>query len=68
MRFTIPHRSQVQLIVYDMNGRVIKTLVNGVKDAGTHSITFQDNSLPTGIYFYKLTADGYSDVKKMTIR
>lgn len=68
IRFTIPHRSQVQLIVYDMNGRVIKTLVNGVKDAGTHSITFQDNSLPTGIYFYKLTADGYSDVKKMTIR
>lgn len=68
IRFTIPHRSQVQLIVYDMNGRVIKTLVNGIKDAGTHAIPFQDNSLPTGIYFYKLTADGYSDVKKMTIR
>lgn len=68
IRFTIPHRSQVQLIVYDMNGRVVKTLVNGVKDAGTHAIPFLDNSLPTGVYFYKLTADGFSDVKKMTIR
>jgi hypothetical protein len=68
IRFTLPRRTQVQLIVYDMNGRVVKTLVNGTRDAGTHAIPFQDNALPTGIYFYKLSADGFSDVKKMTVR
>lgn len=68
IRFTLPQRSQVQLIVYDMNGRVVKTLVNGTKEAGTHLVPFQDNSLPTGVYFYRLTANGFTDVKKMTIR
>lgn len=68
IRFTLPRRTQVQLIIYDMNGRVVKTLVNGVKDAGTHAIPFRDQSLPSGVYFYRIEADGYSDVKKMTVR
>ncbi|MFN4315100.1 MAG: DUF4082 domain-containing protein [Chitinophagaceae bacterium] len=68
IRFTLPRRTQVQLIIYDMNGRVVKTLVNGVKDAGTHAIPFRDHSLPSGVYFYRIEADGYSDVKKMTVR
>lgn len=68
IRFSLPHRSQVQLVVYDMNGRIVKTLVNGVKDAGTHAIPFRDHGLPTGVYFYRIDADGYTDVKKMTVR
>jgi len=51
-----------------MNGRLVKTLVNGSKDAGTHAVTLNSGVLTSGLYFYKLQAEGFTDVKKMTIR
>jgi len=68
IRFTLPQSTKVNLSLFDMNGRLVKTLVNGSKDAGTHAVTLNSGVLTSGLYFYKLQAEGFTDVKKMTIR
>ena len=61
----------VTLKVYDVLGREVATLVNEVKSPGYYTVTFNASSvgggLPSGIYFYKLTAGNFSAVKKMIL-
>jgi hypothetical protein len=66
--FTLPHESKVTLKVYDIAGRVITTLVNNeIKAAGIHFAIFEATELPSGIYFYKLETESYSNIKKMIL-
>lgn len=65
--FSIPEAQFVTLKVYNALGQEIKTLVNGVKDAGIHRINFDASALNSGIYFYKIDAGTFSQVKKMTL-
>ncbi len=67
IRFTIPEKSMVTLKVYDMLGREVTTLVNEVKDAGTHTVKFAGKDLPSGMYLYTLTAGNYTATKKMML-
>lgn len=67
IRFTIPEKSLVTLKVYDMLGREVSTLVNEVKDAGTHTVKFAGKDLPSGMYLYTITAGNYSATKKMML-
>lgn len=72
VRFQLPAASMVRLVVFDMLGREMETLINGHRPAGTHSVTYRAN-LPSGTYFYRITAtapDGslaFSDVKRMMV-
>ena len=59
--------SQVKLQVFDLCGRLLKTLVDGYKPAGRHAIEFADPSLPSGAYFYRLQAGEFSAVRKMAL-
>jgi len=59
--------SEVKLSIYDILGRKIEDLVNEKLQPGSYEITFDGANLPSGIYFYRLTTEGYSDVKKMTL-
>ncbi|MBI2427803.1 MAG: endonuclease [Ignavibacteriales bacterium] len=75
IRFQIPEVkgqrsevSQVILKVYDVLGRETATLVDKVIEAGEYSVSFNSLSLPSGIYFYRLTAGGNSIVKKMILQ
>lgn len=65
--FTIQQNSFAKLRVFDIMGREISTLVNGQLTAGAHSIDFNASALPSGVYYYKLEANGFSDVKKMML-
>jgi hypothetical protein len=65
IRFEIPQRSYVRLTVYDILGREVNLLVNKVEEAGYRSISFDASNLPSGIYFYRLQAGTFTDVKKM---
>ncbi len=65
--FTIQQNSFAKLTVYDIMGREISTLVNGQLTAGAHSIEFNASALPSGVYYYKLEANGFSDVKMMML-
>jgi hypothetical protein len=65
--FWLPQRTNVILKVYDIFGREIATLINREFDAGEHSIQFNANDLPTGVYFYRLQAGNFIEQKKMIL-
>lgn len=64
--FSIPkNNSQVKLTVFDASGKEISTLVNSKFNAGNYKVDFSGNNISSGIYFYKLDADEFTEVKKM---
>jgi uncharacterized protein YdaL len=67
INFQIPKSGLTQMKVYDVTGRLIKTLVNEFKTSGYYKIEFDASSLASGVYFYKLTSGNYSSVKKLVV-
>ncbi len=72
IKYSIPEKINGQLIkvkleVYDLLGRKIATLVNGKKSPGYYEVHFDASGLPSGLYFYRLTAGNFSTVKKMIL-
>lgn len=65
--FTLASEGHVQLDVYDVSGRNVATLVNGVKGIGRHTVDFEASSFSSGIYFYRLNAGGVVTQKKMVL-
>lgn len=57
----------VTLNVYDLLGTKVASLVNEIKETGNHSVKFNAEKLPSGIYFYELNADGFVRIKKMIL-
>ncbi len=71
IKFELPRSEYVSLNVYDVLGRLITTLVNGYMIKGIHEINFPTavsyNSLPSGIYYYRLISKDFSETKKMLL-
>jgi photosystem II stability/assembly factor-like uncharacterized protein len=65
--YSLPAASNVKLIVYNTLGQAIKILESGYKPAGNYSVNFNASGLPSGIYFYKLEAGQYTQIKKMVL-
>jgi parallel beta-helix repeat protein len=63
----LPIASPVQLLVYDIMGHRVVTLLNEWRDVGTHRVTFNGSLLASGIYFCKIQAGEFSAVKKMVL-
>ena len=59
--------SRVDITVYDLLGRKVKTLVDARQTPGEHSVTFDSRGLASGVYFYRLSAGSYVTVKKMLL-
>ena len=71
IKYSIPKSSDLIIKLYDIRGKEIYTLSEGMHSAGTYEISFNLNdiksNLPSGIYFYKMIADGISISRKMII-
>lgn len=67
LEFGIPEEGLVSLKVYDALGNELATLVNENKTAGRYTVNFNASNLSSGVYFYKLNAGNFTDVKKMTL-
>lgn len=65
--FAIPKNSNVTLKIFDMLGREVATLVNERLSPGTYSADWNAGGYPSGVYFYKLETEGYSEIKKMIL-
>ncbi len=63
----LPGGSYVTLQVIDMLGRVVKTLVEGVRAPGSYTVTFNGSGLASGVYFYQLRAGGLVETKKLVV-
>ncbi|HEY9165681.1 MAG TPA: T9SS type A sorting domain-containing protein [Candidatus Kryptonia bacterium] len=56
INYQLVENSFVRLKVYDILGREVKSLVNERQTAGSHNVTFSASNLPSGVYFYRLSA------------
>ncbi|RJP80065.1 MAG: T9SS C-terminal target domain-containing protein [Candidatus Zixiibacteriota bacterium] len=65
--FSLPEISRVSLKVYDLQGRLVANLVDGNKEAGVHSVTFDASHLASGLYFARIEAGSYTEVLKMML-
>jgi photosystem II stability/assembly factor-like uncharacterized protein len=65
--FSIPNSSFVSLKVYDILGNEVRTLVNGELPEGSYEIEFVGKDLPSGVYFYNITAGEFSKTMKMNL-
>jgi hypothetical protein len=59
--------SDVRLVVYDLLGRGVEVLVNEKQPAGRYEVRFDGTKLPSGIYFYRLTADNHVQTRRMVL-
>lgn len=67
IRFSLPNTDNVKLEIYDVTGKLILELVNSKLNAGTYEINLNAASFSSGVYFYRIYASGYSNVKKMML-
>ncbi|MDP1678107.1 MAG: T9SS type A sorting domain-containing protein [Bacteroidota bacterium] len=67
INYIFPKAGNVMLKVYDVLGREVATLVDEYKGIGSYSVEFDASKLSSGMYFYKLTSDNFSKVKKMML-
>jgi hypothetical protein len=65
--YTIPSAQQVTVTIYDESGRLIRELVNGTQAAGTHKISFEQDNLQSGVYFYQMKAGEFTKTRRMMI-
>jgi photosystem II stability/assembly factor-like uncharacterized protein len=72
IKFDIPsegksQRAKVKLVIYNIIGKEIQTLVNEQLQSGTYEVTFDGGNLPSGVYFYQLRTGDYTETKKMLL-
>jgi hypothetical protein len=65
--YSLPIAGNVKLVVYDILGREVATLVNEYKTAGNHSVDFSASNLASGVYIYRMEAGTFKDTKKMLL-
>ena len=67
IKFSIPASGNVKLTVFDITGRVAAVLLDKNMNAGNYTADFDASQLSSGIYFYTLSAGGFTDTKKMVL-
>lgn len=67
IRYQLPAEGHVQLRVFNVSGRLVTTLVDGWREAGTHEVMFDGSRLASGVYIYRITAGSWSSSEKMIL-
>jgi len=67
IKFSIPAAGNVKLVIFDILGREVKTLLNDVKPAGNYVVDFNAAELSSGAYFYRLESGNFVETKKMLL-
>ncbi len=67
IRYALPEDAQVRLVVYNVAGQEIKTLVNGGQEAGYHECVWNAKDVASGVYFYRLQAGDFVQTREMIL-
>ncbi|UCE20012.1 MAG: T9SS type A sorting domain-containing protein [Gemmatimonadota bacterium] len=67
IEFGLPEDSEVQLTVHNTLGQVVEVLVDTELEAGYYSMNWDATGLPSGVYFYRIVADEFTDTKRMVL-
>jgi hypothetical protein len=65
--YNLSGRENIKLEIFDILGRKIATLVDGIREAGEHAVNFDASGLQSGVYFYQITAGTTVQAKKMVL-
>ena len=65
--FSLPKISKVKIEVFNVLGQKVATLLNERKAAGYYTVQFDASNLSSGLYFYKIQTDAFSNVRKMLL-
>ena len=67
MNFSLPLESEVQIIVYDLQGREVVSLADGKMDDGFHTVVWNADRYSSGVYFVKMVAGEYISNQKLML-
>ncbi|MCH8569363.1 MAG: choice-of-anchor J domain-containing protein [Balneolales bacterium] len=67
IQYELPETGQVRIEIYNVMGQRIATLVNGIEQAGVHTVSFDASALSSGTYLYRITAGAYTETRKMML-
>ena len=67
IKYGVPKNGYVKLTVYDELGKEVDVVAKGYREANMYEAVFDATNLPSGVYYYKLEAEGFADTKKMVI-
>ncbi|HJY64887.1 MAG TPA: T9SS type A sorting domain-containing protein [Ignavibacteria bacterium] len=67
IKFEVPKSDYLKIVVYDISGKEIRTLVDQQINAGIYEVKFDGSNLASGMYFYKLISESYSETRKMVL-
>jgi hypothetical protein len=65
--YSVPARSRVSLVLYSVDGRVVRTLVDEEKEPGVHRVTLNAAGLASGVYFCRMVSGGFVQTRKMVL-
>jgi hypothetical protein len=65
--YWVPQKARVNLAIYDVAGRLIESLVNGEIERGEHTVSWQADGSPSGVYFCRLEVGAFSETKKVML-
>jgi hypothetical protein len=67
IKFGLPKSGSVKLNIYDASGRVVSELINQNMNPGTFEVTWNASNYSSGVYFYKIESEGFTETKKMIL-
>ena len=67
IKFDLPKNNFIKIVVYDNVGREVRTVLNEYRNSGSYEINFDASALSTGVYYYKLSTDGFQETKRMIL-
>lgn len=67
IEYSVPNESRVSIMVYNLLGEQVQTLVEGHSQGGHYKVSFDASLLPSGMYIYRLSAGKYTEVRKMIL-
>jgi len=68
IRYQVSGASDVKLVVFDLLGRPVATLVNERKQLGQYEVTFDGSGLASGVYFYQMRTGGFVQTRKLVLQ
>ena len=67
LTFALPEASEVSLVIYDVQGRIVAILIDGFQPAGIYQRTFDASELSSGVYFARFTAGSFHQTQKLLL-
>jgi len=67
IKYTIKRETNLKITIYDITGKEVTVLLDGIQDAGSFIIRFDGTNYPSGVYFYRLETEAFVETRKMML-